>query len=76
VNGSGRASGSTSHGGITPSMLWGKLGYGKTSVIVLAVFDHVTMLLQAGAEVRPLGQTSCTAKPGNRSYLLELLRGV
>ena len=56
MNGSGRASGSTSHGGITPSALWRKLGNGKTSVIVLPVFDYVTMLLEAGAEVRPLGQ--------------------
>jgi hypothetical protein len=29
---------------------------GKTSVIVLPVFDYVTMLLEAGAEVRPLGR--------------------
>ena len=27
---------------------------GKTSVIVLPVFDYVTMLLEAGAEIRPL----------------------
>jgi hypothetical protein len=29
---------------------------GKTSVIVLPVFDYVTMLLLAGAEIRPLGR--------------------
>jgi DNA N-6-adenine-methyltransferase (Dam) len=29
---------------------------GKTSVIVLPVFDYVTVLLDAGAEIRPLGR--------------------
>jgi DNA N-6-adenine-methyltransferase (Dam) len=29
---------------------------GKTSVIVLPVFDYVTRLLEAGAEIRPLGR--------------------
>ena len=29
---------------------------GKTSVIVLPVFNYVTMLLEAGAEIRPLGR--------------------
>ena len=29
---------------------------GKTSVIVLPVFDYVTQVLEAGAEIRPLGR--------------------
>ena len=29
---------------------------GKTSVLVLPVFDYVTRLLVAGAEIRPLGR--------------------
>jgi hypothetical protein len=29
---------------------------GKTSVLLLPVFDYVTLLLEAGAEVRPLGR--------------------
>ena len=29
---------------------------GKTSVLVLPVFDYVTRLLEAGAEIRPLGR--------------------
>ncbi len=29
---------------------------GKTSVLVLPVFDYITLLLDAGAEVRPLGR--------------------
>ena len=29
---------------------------GKTSVLVLPVFDYVTRLLLAGAEIRPLGR--------------------
>jgi hypothetical protein len=29
---------------------------GKTSVIVLPVFEYVTRLLEAGAEIRPLGR--------------------
>jgi hypothetical protein len=33
-----------------------ELQKGKTSVIVLPVFDYVTMLLEAGAEIRPLGR--------------------
>ena len=29
---------------------------GKTSVLLLPVFDYVTLLLEAGAEIRPLGR--------------------
>ena len=31
---------------------------GKTSVLVLPIFDYVTMLLLAGAEIRPLGRVA------------------
>ena len=31
-------------------------GKGKTVVLVLPVFDYVTRLLEAGAEIRPLGR--------------------
>ena len=32
---------------------------GKTSVILLPIFDHVTKLLEAGAEIRPMGRVPC-----------------
>ena len=31
---------------------------GKTSVLLLPIFDYVTILLSAGAEIRPIGQVS------------------
>jgi hypothetical protein len=40
---------------------------GKTSVILLPVFDYVTTLLEAGAEIRPLGRVPFGDVDGRRT---------